>query len=107
MTRTIEERKTRIAAAVARGKREILADIEAGIVPPSVSNFGELHDYRDANTYAGLCDEGENDWWSWYGISIDDELLDRHGPDWEAHWADTNEVQDWLNEWLENGRKED
>ena len=32
-------------------KVEILADIQAGIVPASVQNFSELHDYVDANCY--------------------------------------------------------
>ena len=31
----------------------IKADIDAGIVPRSVSTFAELHDYVDANEYAG------------------------------------------------------
>ena len=49
-------------------KVEILADIEAGVVPPSVHNFSELHDYVDANCYGGaeslfeeLCNAGSED----------------------------------------------
>ena len=34
-------------------KIEILADIQAGIVPVSVKDFSELHDYVDANCYGG------------------------------------------------------
>ena len=34
-------------------KVEILADMQAGIVPASVQNFSELHDYVDANCYGG------------------------------------------------------
>lgn len=44
-------------AFVAQVKREILADIAAGVVPASVSEFGELHEYTDANYYGGLCDD--------------------------------------------------
>ena len=31
---------------------EIAEDIDGGTVPASVSTFGELHDYVDANMYA-------------------------------------------------------
>lgn len=34
-------------------KFEILTDMQAGIVPRSVGNFSELHDYVDANCYGG------------------------------------------------------
>jgi len=46
-----------IAEAVARGKKEILADIGARRVPHDVSTFSRLHDYVDANEYGGLCDD--------------------------------------------------
>jgi hypothetical protein len=36
-----------------RMKAEILADVENGIVPVSVSSFSELHEYVDANLYGG------------------------------------------------------
>lgn len=38
---------------IARAKREILKDIDQGIVPTSVRSFSELHDYVDANEYGG------------------------------------------------------
>lgn len=41
-------------AAVARGKREILADAASGVVPRDAANFSALHDSVDANDYAGL-----------------------------------------------------
>lgn len=44
-------------AFVAQVKREILADIAAGVVPAAVREFGELHEYTDANYYGGLCDD--------------------------------------------------
>lgn len=52
--------QARIEDIVRRYKAEVLADIEDGIVPPDVATIEELHDYVDANTYAGLCDDGEN-----------------------------------------------
>lgn len=36
-----------------RMKTEILADVEKGIVPASVSSYSELHEYVDANLYGG------------------------------------------------------
>jgi len=36
-----------------RMKSEILADIKAGIVPPTVTGYSNLHDYVDANLYGG------------------------------------------------------
>ena len=50
-------RKEQIKEAVARSKREIIADIASGRVPATVKTFSELHDYVDANEYGGLCDE--------------------------------------------------
>ena len=53
-----------IAAAIARGKREILADFGSArsssgeVMSSAVSTFAELHDYVDANEYGGLCEEG-------------------------------------------------
>lgn len=38
-------------------KQEILADIQAGVVPASVSSFAQLHDYVDANCYGGVCED--------------------------------------------------
>jgi hypothetical protein len=47
------DRKEEIAQAVARAKREILEDIECGLVPSGVASFSELHDFVDANWYGG------------------------------------------------------
>jgi len=41
-------------ALVERMKREITADITAGIVPVDVPDFSALHDHVDANGYGGL-----------------------------------------------------
>ncbi|WP_152185854.1 hypothetical protein [Segeticoccus rhizosphaerae] len=45
-----------ITSAVKRGQWEILDDVLAGLLPPSVESFAELHEHVDANEYAGLCD---------------------------------------------------
>lgn len=41
---------------IAQGKTEILADIENGTVPEGIKTFSQLHDFVDANEYAGLAD---------------------------------------------------
>lgn len=41
---------------IERAKKEIMADIETGRVPSTVTTFSELHDYVDANEYGGLTD---------------------------------------------------
>lgn len=70
----------RIAAAVERGKREIVADAERGRVPWDVPTFASLHDHVDANEYAGLCDD-----------------------DVDPEFAPINEIQDALAQWIEAG----
>jgi hypothetical protein len=70
------------ADAVARSKREILADIESGRVPANVPDFSSLHDYVDANEYGGLCDD-----------ALFDDLL-----------PIGNDVQIAVDEWLKAGR---
>lgn len=60
MTRTASE----IAAAVAAVKIGVRSDQAAGIVPANVTTFSALHDYVDANTYAGFCTPGHRDDWS-------------------------------------------
>lgn len=75
-----------VAYAIARGKREILADVgkavssRGDVMPLYPQSFSELHDYVDANEYGGLCDGGLF------------HLLWNHG----------NEVQGALNGWLQD-----
>jgi len=71
-----------VAAAVEQSKAEILADIEMGILPQTVKTFSELHDFVDANTYGGLCDE---------------HCL--------YSYEEANLIQDFVNAWLVGGRK--
>ncbi len=43
---------------IMRMKYEILHDISNSKVPADVINFGDLHDYVDANEYGGFCEDG-------------------------------------------------
>jgi glycosyltransferase involved in cell wall biosynthesis len=74
-------------------KQQILEDIASGVVPATVSTFGELHDYVDANEYGGLCD------------MMSDHRDENDDP---AEWFCTfcNRVQDALHQWLVAGRGE-
>jgi len=42
-------------SVIASMKLGIINDINAGIIPPTVKSFGELHNYVDANEYGGFC----------------------------------------------------
>lgn len=53
---------------VERMKDEILANMQAGHIAPSVASFGELHDYCDANCLGGLCED-----------KIADALIEHYG----------------------------
>lgn len=79
-----------VAAAVARSKEEILADVRDGTTPADVTDFGSLHDYTDANCYGGLCDD-------WTEAFDDDDAGN------DAWMAFGNAVQDRVHRWLEAG----
>lgn len=74
-------------------QQQILADIASGVVPPTVSTFGELHDYVDANEYGGLCD-------------MADQYRDQYDEVPESYWLFCGRVQDALHQWLVAGRGE-
>lgn len=76
-----------VRRSVEQAKREINADIENYVVPVTVGTFGQLHDYVDANTYGGLCDE------------YADEVFG-DPPDFSF----ANEVQERLHLWIKAGR---
>jgi hypothetical protein len=42
-------------------KAEVLTDMRAGVVPETVTSYSALHDYVDANCYAGMADDGAYD----------------------------------------------
>jgi hypothetical protein len=50
-----------IQSTVARMKDEILCKIAFGKIPESVSSFSQLHNYIDANTLGGFCDDVPSD----------------------------------------------
>ena len=65
-----------------RAKKEILEDVENGIVPNDVDSFKELHEYVDANGYGGFFEEN-------YAISKDFKF--------------ENAVQNKLDKWIKSG----
>ncbi len=74
---------------VARAKREIIADIESGRVPATVSKFSQLHDYVDANYYGGAFEAIEK---------ASDEASA------SAVMSLYDKVQDEVDKWLRAGR---
>ncbi len=80
----------KVAWLVTRAKAEILEDIEKGIVPASVSTFGDLHEYVDANCYGGAC---EDDIVEWGFDGMTERYIDA-----------VHEAQDRLNQWMVDGR---
>ena len=50
-----------VLPVVERAKREVLADVKAGIVPRTVASYSELHDYVDANYYGGAFETSLSD----------------------------------------------
>lgn len=84
-----------VQAAIARAKREVVADILKGRVPSTVKTFSELHDYVDANEYGGLTEGPFYDDARLADPAIDSGIVD--------HSA-ANKVQDAVDEWLRKGR---
>ena len=85
--------KPTVDQLVAAMKREILDDIAVLRVPHNVSSFSELHDYVDANCYAGLC--SDDNAWAWINGEMPDSVVDL-----------INEATDIVDKWLANGRKD-
>ena len=88
-----------IEHAIERSKAEILEDIDAGIVPNTVSSFSQLHDYVDANEYGGLCESG-----TWWCVADDYAELASNDGSYLRHFDQSAAVQDAVNAWLTNGR---
>ena len=86
-----------IEYAIERSKAEILEDIETGIVPRTVADFSELHDYVDANEYGGLCSDA---WWCLPDDS--DDATVENG--WLLHFEQSEAVQNAVDRWLKGGR---
>jgi hypothetical protein len=86
--------KPNLQATVARMKAEILADIAAGTVPATVASFSELHDYVDANTYGGFCDD---EYVARFGLPSDEGYP-------ESQYNFENSAQNAVNAWLVAGK---
>lgn len=67
---------------VEKAKKEIIEDIQKGVIPSSISSFGELHEYVDANCYGGICDDD-------YIMLCNDDDIDT-----------INDIQTTLSRWL-------
>lgn len=87
MTTTRKPTYRDIVEATSRAIDEIIADINDGTLPFDVNGWSVLDDYVDANTYGGLCDEGELDW------GYDSELGD-------ASMDPGYQMQDAVHNWL-------
>ncbi len=83
---------------VERMKSEILADVRSGKVPRNIASFGDLHDFVDANTYGGFCD---NDLAAQFDAQFRTETDD--DDDMPKGLCDYfNAAQDVVNEWIGN-----
>jgi hypothetical protein len=83
---TIPYTREAFFAAVERAKREVVADVRAGVVPAGVRDFADLHDYVDANGYGGAFEAWED------GDTQDDR--------WCRFW---DGVQEQVHRWLRGG----
>ena len=88
-----------IEYAIERSKAEILEDIKQGIVPHTVADFSELHDYVDANEYGGLCSDA---WWC-LPDDTDDATVECNGG-WLLVFDQSEAVQNAVDRWLKGGR---
>lgn len=101
MTTTTHYTDADVAKVVEQTKREILADIgvavssRGDVMPATISTFSELHDYVDANTYGGLCDEDSPYHYLW-------DISDDNGTPLAIDFAIA--VQNVVHEWLQAGR---
>lgn len=90
-TPTLEE-------TIARMKREIIDDTEAGIMPANCPDFCHLHDHVDANYYGGFLEDALLDpLIAHYGG------LDANGAFPDALMAYVNAAQHAVDQWLKAG----
>lgn len=84
-------------SVIASMKLGIINDINAGIIPPTVKSFSELHNYVDANEYGGFCID-----------TFADELIELFGGRDEDeglmydYVAFMNEAQNIIDAWIKN-----
>lgn len=83
-----------LSEIIARMKREIRTDVRCGRIPDNVKSFAELHDYVDANSYGGLCDDATFGQLSaQFGRGRDDDMPSGMS---DFITAAQNSVNDWL-----------
>jgi hypothetical protein len=71
---------------------EIITNSQGNELPITVDSFGELHDYCDANTLGGLCDEA---------VSAEAERIFGAGELERQSWFDAcSLIQNTIHEWL-------
>lgn len=91
--------KPNLQETIQRMKSEVMGYIAQGRIPATVSTFGELHDYIDANCLGGFCEDN----------GITDTLIQMHGgrdddegmPDQVIQYM--NDAQNAIHAWLEAG----
>lgn len=83
---------------VARGKRQIIADVRVGHVPREVPDFAALHDYRDANMYGMTRGEFDPDAMRWFSVDLGNGDCEQ-----TALFEFYNEVQERLDAWVKTG----
>jgi hypothetical protein len=90
------------ATAVRLSKEEILERVSMGELPDTVADFGELHDYMDANTLGGFCDDQLQ--------PVFDAIFPHIASDTEngtissgAFMDAANDVQNAVNDWIQSG----
>lgn len=87
-------------SVVASMKLGIINDINAGIIPPTVKSFSELHNYVDANEYGGFCiDTFAEQLIELFGGRDEDEGL----PD--DYVAFMNEAQSIVDNWIKKANE--
>lgn len=97
MTYTTEQ-SALVDRLVARGKRQIIADVRVGHVPREVPDFAALHDYRDANMYGMTRGEFDPEAVRWFSIDLGNGDCDQR-----ALFEFYGEVQERLDAWVKTG----
>ena len=98
-TPTLDElypwRATLLWSVIASMKLGIINDVQAGILPPVIKSFSDLHNYVDANEYGGFCIEefAEPLIQLFGGRDKDDGMPD-------AYLAFMNEAQGIIDAWI-------
>lgn len=83
-----------LSETVTRIQREVVAEDR---IPTTARSFSELHDYIDANTLGGFCEDGLCDAFiTHFGGRVDEAMPD-------AYIAFVNDAQNAVDSWLRSG----